>query len=174
MDSLIKKIQDLEREARRLKAKELREVSTPPTQPSSIWSLRRDRLDRRSPPRPTAARSLTLLEKKFQSSPAPPPYTVRKVHSRTAKPTTFAIDGCSQNLWWLTLNVHRFTMDTFYLSTLQRQLFSLRWLYVNFCPYDLNYLITGTGWIKSPKALLSLLLLSEGQTLTVWRFPYYF
>lgn len=91
MDSLIKKIQDLEREARRLKAKELREVSTPPTQPSTIWSLRRERPDRRSPPRPTAARSLTLLEKKFQSSPAPPPYTVRKVHSRTPKPTTLPL-----------------------------------------------------------------------------------
>ena len=91
MDSLIKKIQDLEREARRLKAKELREVSTPPTQPSTIWSLRRERPDRRSPPRPTAARSLTLLEKKFQSSPAPPLYTVRKVHFRTPKPTTLPL-----------------------------------------------------------------------------------
>jgi hypothetical protein len=72
-----------------------------------FWSLRRERPDRRSAPRPMAARSLTLLFKKFQSSPTPPPYTVRKVHSRTPKPTTLPLmDALRTFGGWLWMCIH--------------------------------------------------------------------
>ena len=70
MDNLIKKIKELEREAQLLKTQELKERVIPSPHPLlRHWSLEKNQSKFLSPPRPTAARSLQILEKGLGSFP---------------------------------------------------------------------------------------------------------
>lgn len=63
MDNLLKKIKELEREAQWLKMEEAKEKLIPSLQPLlRHWSLEKRQPECLSPPRPTAARSLKILE----------------------------------------------------------------------------------------------------------------
>lgn len=70
MDNLLKKIKELEREAQRLKKEEVREKMVHLTKPLlRHWNLEKHQLEFLSPPRPTAARSLQILESGLGSLP---------------------------------------------------------------------------------------------------------